>query len=291
MKSILKILLILPFLLCYISGFSQTIGAAYKDLDAMKGRELVVLLEPESDSENKVLNNYLKEAVKTHWNFTDRYIFMNKEEVSSLNSSESIVLMFTIYKVRDIANLLLSSSPLDMKVTLGLHLSESIKPRFPSIYTDLVHSEVKSDITINQKDIIYGVQRLNTRLKMYFDNVFLDHKEIKVSSANLADKILLIDESLVAGKLTKEEIANVYPYPFKIASNDLIIEKLNEKSEKHAYVGVRRYTEGRSYSFYVTVNNCADGKLISTARKHLQEDYKLNTKQLKEFVKYNEKYN
>lgn len=291
------LLLILLSLTATAEAFSQVELNFEETAKEIKKRELVVVLEPETYPEVKIMNEQLKKAIKAYWDFSDNYIFVYKQNLGDLKDTEYGILSFTKYTVEVLR--LLGGFPVNTEMGISAGLSESFNPKNPVKTLTLVHTYVQGnskedyDLIVKEKDLIFAVQSMNRRLWNAYEGHGLFYNEAKHSTVSLADKILLVDLELLSGKFSEEDLDELYPHQYKVLPSDQIAEKINEGTGEYAYFGIIRGAAGRSgetQNYLISVIDGESGKSIGFSRKPMINDYEIDKKHIKSILKFDKKH-
>jgi hypothetical protein len=259
----------------------------------IKSRKLLVLLEEETYSEIKQMNENFQRAVKKYWNFSDDYIFVKENQLDQYNKSDYAILAFEKFLVKELT--LLGGRPTNTEIHLNAGLLDNYKPKHASCSINLIHEYVSNndgadyDLYVANKDIIFGVQRINKMLWNAFEgNDSFFYNEIKDRDSSLKEETLLIDREYLSEKLDKNSITEIYPYKFEILNSEVIAEKINSNKESYAYLGYIRSilgSAGTSHSFFVYVINAESGTMISSAGQPIKFQLVIKKKHLKKILK------
>lgn len=266
----MKQLLYLTLICLTLNSFGQSGSSKKADVDAIKSRTLLVVLEetnqellnkldqPEKDfytSEIEKYNKAIQELAPKYWKFS-KVEFKPRAEVNKLVKSKSPA--FAYLQFSKITSNMTNMSGIKMMMdlrdgsdpTIGGAYSESAlevrltenNPLSPPVYGVYMPSPFPT-----QGEIVYGLKQLQLQLK-YKSEGLKDgaiNAMMKENAKEMTKKTLLLDKARLGVK--EEEVKKYYPYPYELVTKERIDEAfLKEESDKVAFVFIPR--SGDSYN-------------------------------------------
>lgn len=278
----MKFRFIVILLLVSIKGFAQFGQGKQEDVQDIKKRTVILLLEEEDEKTVKKLsknpqelkfyrdelvrvNQLLQEVSASFWTFTAAPVVKTRSEVEALKASKNkthAVLAFDRYKATDWS-----------KDAFGTTRYEGNSRIIAALFIDLIEEfeEKKSvstqnlpNLTPTKGDLAAGLEMmqnyLNARLGGKKRKETSD--EVKENVNLLKSKTLLLDKDDLKGKLSAADIKSNYPYAYKIVPYAEIEKAILEKDSQYAFVQIVPLSTG-TLAFEHIVLDAGTGKALS----------------------------
>jgi hypothetical protein len=282
MKKIILVLSLTPFF-----SFGQTGMSKQKDVQEIKNRSLIVVLEEANEKLTQKLkpeeldaykadiegyNKNIREAVALTWKFNPKIEYMTRAEMDKLVKAKSKEYAYVEYNKFTVncANAAAYRSTLNLKdakshsngtalvggdyiaTQLNIRLSDD-NPLGPPVYAVRMAGPFP-----DKSDLAYALKamelQLNYKLEGKSDRDINDL--FKEKGKSLPTLTLLVDEQDTELKL--EEIKKAYPYPVELVKKDKIGQAILSSDAKTAFVIVIPYGNN-SYSFLILSSaDCAE---------------------------------
>lgn len=118
---------------------------------------------------------------------------------------------------------------------------------------------------IGQVDVIYALRQAQFMIKnkSKFSKPMVWNESPKIYGKQLKEKTLLVPKACL-GKMTEEEIKQVYPYKFEIVDDSALSEQVLSNSDNYLTINFGNYlwTDGKTSSFKI-LYSISDGAIVS----------------------------
>ncbi len=278
----MKTIVLILFLLVSPKIFGQFGQGKPEDIQDIKKRTLILILEEEDEKiikklskkpnelkfykeEIKRLNADLAETASKFWTFTTTQLVKTRAEVESLKASKNkthAVLAFDRYQATDWAG--------DF---YGFNRYVINSKLIGALFLDLIEDfEDKKSVSVQnlpnlvptKADLAAGLEMmqnyLNARSSGKKRKETMD--EVRENSSQLKSKILLLDKEDLKGKLKEADIKAIYPFQYKIVDYAEIEKAILEKDAQYAFIQIVPLSIG-TLSFEHIVLDAATGKAMS----------------------------
>jgi len=278
----MKYIFVLLLLLVSLKPFAQFGQGKVEDIQDIKKRTLILLLEEEDEKILKKLakkpdelkfykdeivrlNADLTEIAAKFWTFTSGPVTKTRTEVEALKASKDkkyTVLAFDRYKATDWA-----------RDFYGVNRYAINSKLIGALFIDLIEEfeEHKSvsiqnlpNLVPTKGDLAAGLEMmqnyLNARLAGKKRKDTMD--EVKENGAQLKSKTLLLDKEDLKGKLKPADIKAAYPFNYKIVDYGEIEKAILEKDSQYAFVQIVPLSLG-TLSFEHIILDAGTGKALS----------------------------
>lgn len=221
-KSALLFLLLFGMVISY----AQYGVTALVKPEMVKNTETIVVVDYDLP-ENRSIEEPLEKALKKAWKVSP-YKIMDKNAVLSnikkYYKSSSYSFLFIQYdKINKYG-----FQPFDRSLLLSLTITNKADAGVTPQVTALAKSELNYDICDLESELIKDLWILQ-------DQINTGGFKFTDASALMKTRTLLIPASLV-GKMTKEEIAKEYPYPFQIVSKEELSKAILDQTPNTCFV-------------------------------------------------------
>lgn len=297
LKAVFLAVTLLP--LVTTIAIAQYDPISLKQVEEIKKRILIVGLEEEDksillnleDSKDKLSkykatvegkNKALKLAADSFWVSSKTVIFLPRGEARKLFKKEKDKYAFLHYG-EEIANGMISygynGSESDSYIyfygSAGLAYDYNKRNIFYNYNVFSLEIELPSFNPIivylpkscpSKADVQLGILQMQYTFKYLTENTGSSVKEmmlkqLPINTLELKNKVLLLDAGNFRVKATQEEIAKVYPYPFKLVNYRDIENAVSAKDTNAVIMNFGRYND-RERLFYVL--NAGNGKVYSS---------------------------
>lgn len=307
----MKYIFVLLLLFVPLKPFAQFGQGKVEDIQDIKKRTLILLLEEEDEKILKKLakkpdelkfykdeivrlNADLTEITAKFWTFTSAPVTKTRTEVEALKASKDnkyAVLAFDRYKATDWA-----------RDFYGVNRYAINSKLIGALFIDLIEEfEERKSVSIQnlpnlvptKGDLAAGLEMmqnyLNARLAGKKRKDTMD--EVKENGTQLKSKTLLLDKEDLKGKLKPADIKAAYPFNYKIVDYAEIEKAILEKDSQYAFVQIVPLSLG-TLSFEHIVLDAGTGKALTqylpiqaTIGNSSNTNERIGEKALKAYVK------
>lgn len=232
-----KIIFLFAFALYTLLGRAQLSAVDYKskDFDQFRGSKTYVVL-----TGNEKYDSEIKSAMNDSWKVTP-FSFINSSELETKlpEKTASFIVLLTIgtkYAQQNYHYLALLNGGQkklsrygydDLLAYCPINHFQNENNSVDCNYRlrNMIESMIQSMEIVQKNDIKGNSKNIVMKLKEFYNE----------KSPKIKDRILLFCDETLGDKITKNDIAGIYPHKFEICSKEKIEEVIKEKNNKYYY--------------------------------------------------------